>query len=47
MLLLYEYQLTMRWTQMEITKDMTITQVVTKFPKTVEVFRRHGMGCFG
>jgi len=31
----------------QITKDMTIKQAVSKFPKTVDVFRRHGMGCFG
>lgn len=30
-----------------ITKDMTITEIVSKYPKTVEVFQRYGMGCFG
>lgn len=32
---------------MEITKEMTITEAVSQFPKTVPVFRRYGMGCFG
>jgi len=30
-----------------ITKDMPIGQVVQKYPKTVEVFLRHGLMCFG
>jgi hybrid cluster-associated redox disulfide protein len=30
-----------------ITKDMTITEIVSKYPKTVEVFQRYDMGCFG
>lgn len=30
-----------------ITKNMSITDVVEKYPKTVEVFIRHGMHCFG
>ncbi|MDP1809737.1 MAG: DUF1858 domain-containing protein [Actinomycetota bacterium] len=32
---------------MEITKEMTIGEVVRQFPGTVEVFNRHGMGCLG
>lgn len=32
---------------MAITKDMSITEVVQKYPQTVDVFRRHGMGCLG
>jgi hybrid cluster-associated redox disulfide protein len=32
---------------MIITKDMPIGQVVQKYPKTVEVFLRHGLMCFG
>jgi hybrid cluster-associated redox disulfide protein len=32
---------------MVITKDMPIGQVVQKYPKTVEVFLRHGLMCFG
>jgi hybrid cluster-associated redox disulfide protein len=32
---------------MTITKDMPIGQVVQKYPKTVEVFLRHGLMCFG
>lgn len=30
-----------------ITKDMSITEVVQKYPQTIEVFRNHGMGCIG
>lgn len=32
---------------MEITKEMTIGEVVRQFPGTVEVFNRYGMGCLG
>ena len=32
---------------MTITKDMPIGQVVEKYPRTVEVFLRHGLMCFG
>jgi len=32
---------------MVITKDTPIGQVVQKYPKTVEVFLRHGLMCFG
>jgi hybrid cluster-associated redox disulfide protein len=32
---------------MVITKDMPIGQVVQRYPKTVEVFLRHGLMCFG
>lgn len=32
---------------MTISKDMTIGEVVTKYPQTVEVFNRYGMGCLG
>jgi hybrid cluster-associated redox disulfide protein len=32
---------------MTITKQMTIGEVVEKFPQTVEVFLRHGLMCFG
>jgi len=31
----------------KITKDMIISEVVAKHPKTIEVFLEHGMGCFG
>lgn len=31
----------------EISKDMSISEVVEKYPKTIEVFLEHGMGCFG
>lgn len=30
-----------------ITKEMSILEVVQKYPETVEVFRKYGMGCFG
>ena len=32
---------------MTITKDMSIMEVVQKFPDTVEVFMNSGMGCLG
>lgn len=32
---------------MIITKEMDISDVVVKYPQTVEVFRNYGMGCFG
>jgi len=30
-----------------ITKEMSIGEVVTKFPQTIPVFQAHGMGCLG
>ena len=30
-----------------ITRSMSITEVVENHPKTVEVFIKHGMHCFG
>ena len=30
-----------------ITKDMAITDVVSKFPETVEIFMKHGLHCVG
>jgi hypothetical protein len=30
-----------------ITKDMSITDAVEKYPDTAEVFHRFGMHCFG
>lgn len=32
---------------MTITKDMSIMEVVQKYPDTVEVFMNSGMGCLG
>ena len=32
---------------MLITKEMSIGEVVEKYPQTVEVFLRHGLMCFG
>lgn len=30
-----------------ITKEMSIMEVVQKYPQTVEVFQKFGMGCLG
>ncbi|MFH1239638.1 MAG: DUF1858 domain-containing protein [Candidatus Diapherotrites archaeon] len=30
-----------------ITKEMSIMDIVSKFPETVEVFMRHGLHCVG
>lgn len=30
-----------------ITKDMGIMDIVSKYPQTVEVFMKYGMGCLG
>ncbi len=32
---------------MTINKNMSIIEVVQKYPKTIEVFRNYGMGCLG
>lgn len=32
---------------MDILKEMGISEVVVKYPKTIEVFQRYGMGCLG
>lgn len=32
---------------MVLTKDMTIRDVVEKYPQTVAVFQVYGMGCIG
>jgi hybrid cluster-associated redox disulfide protein len=32
---------------MQITKDMTIEDVVQQFPETIQVFSRYGVGCLG
>lgn len=31
----------------KVTKDMSITEVVSKYPDSVPVFMEHGMGCLG
>ncbi len=31
----------------KITKDMTIQEVVNKFPQTLRVFAQYGLGCIG
>ena len=33
--------------KLKITQDMTLSEVVAKYPATIEVFLEHGMGCFG
>lgn len=30
-----------------ITKEMSIMEIVQKYPQTVEIFRNYGMGCLG
>lgn len=30
-----------------IVAEMTISEVVQKFPETIEVFMKHGLGCVG
>ncbi|MDK2821549.1 MAG: hypothetical protein PWP31_1514 [Clostridia bacterium] len=30
-----------------ITKEMSITDCISKYPQTVPVFMKHGMGCLG
>ncbi|MBU2703000.1 hybrid cluster-associated redox disulfide protein [Sporomusaceae bacterium BoRhaA] len=30
-----------------ITKEMSIMEVVEKYPQTAAVFQQHGMGCLG
>lgn len=30
-----------------ITKEMSIMEVVQKYPQTAVIFQRHGMGCLG
>ena len=32
---------------MAITKDMTVDEVVRRFPETAQVFSRHGVPCVG
>lgn len=32
---------------MQITKDMTIEEVVQRFPETIRVFSQYGVGCLG
>jgi hybrid cluster-associated redox disulfide protein len=32
---------------MEITREMTITEIVQNYPNSAEVFLRHGLMCFG
>ena len=31
----------------EITKDMGLLEIVQKYPETIEVFQRYGLGCLG
>ena len=32
---------------LKITKDMSIKEVVEKYPQSVQVFMMHGLGCVG
>lgn len=32
---------------MWITKEMTIEEVVQRYPETIQVFARYGVGCLG
>jgi len=32
---------------MQITKEMTIEEVIQQFPETIQVFSRYGVGCVG
>lgn len=32
---------------MVITKDMSIGEVVQKYPQTIQIFGKYGMGCIG
>ena len=32
---------------MKITKDMSIGEVVEKYPQSIQVFMMHGLGCVG
>ncbi|MBI4572755.1 MAG: DUF1858 domain-containing protein [candidate division NC10 bacterium] len=32
---------------MQITREMTIQEVVQQFPETIQVFSRYGVGCVG
>lgn len=31
----------------KITKDMSIREIVEKYPETIEVFAKHGLHCIG
>lgn len=33
--------------KMKITKEMSITEIVQKYPQTIEVLMQNGMGCLG
>ncbi|PKM86666.1 MAG: disulfide oxidoreductase [Firmicutes bacterium HGW-Firmicutes-12] len=32
---------------MKVTKEMSIHDIVNKYPQTIDVFMKHGMGCLG
>ncbi len=34
-------------TDVKITKDMGIIEVVQQYPQTLEVFQKYGLGCIG
>ena len=31
----------------KVTKEMSIIEIVQKYPKTIEVLQSHGLGCIG
>ena len=31
----------------KITKEMSVQEILTKYPETISVFRRHGLHCIG
>jgi hybrid cluster-associated redox disulfide protein len=32
---------------MKVNKEMSIHDIVNKYPQTIDVFMKHGMGCLG
>ena len=34
-------------TRIEITKDMSIMEIIEKNPNAIKVFQKHGLGCIG
>ena len=31
----------------KVTKDMNIIEIVQKFPQSIEIFQKYGLGCIG
>jgi hybrid cluster-associated redox disulfide protein len=34
-------------TEKKVTKEMSIIEVVQKYPESLEIFAKHGLGCIG